>query len=262
MYLAGRNHVVTHRSLIDTMQMFHDIGYKGMELSIVRGNSTVLAWDYMDDYVIDKVNEKSSELDVKVTCMACHQNYVTDDVTFEAQKKLLKTAKKYNTDVVIMSTFIPFENREGHPELYTELAKRTRTLCDIAEEEGVKIAIEVEPNQLVHNLKRFFALVEEVKSPALKLNFDVGHMYLSEVDIFKAMEQSKEFIVYSHIDNMCMGEHCHKLPWDGEINLKEVYDVMKQKYYDGPVSLDLYLQDYEKTAKQCLDYINKEVFCI
>ena len=34
----------------------------------------------------------------------------------------------------------------------------------------------------------------------------------------------------------------------------------KETCYDGPVSLDLYLQDYEEVAPQCLEYINREVF--
>ncbi|GHV64785.1 hypothetical protein AGMMS49587_17860 [Spirochaetia bacterium] len=260
MYLAGRNQVINNHSLIDTMRMFHRMGYGGMELSIVRGLFPVLAWDYMDDYVINEVNAVSDELSFPITALACHKNYVTDEDTFNAQRKLLQVAKKYRTDIVIMSTGMLLEDREGHPELYDALVTKTRALCDTAEENGVKIAIEVEPNQLFHNLKIFFDVAEKVKSPAFKLNFDVGHLYLSEVDICKAIDVSKDFIVYSHIENMCMGEHCHKLPWDGEIDLLPVYRKLKETCYDGPVSLDIYLQDYEKVAPECLAYINREVF--
>jgi sugar phosphate isomerase/epimerase len=260
MYLAGRNQVIKRHSLTDTMRMFHRMGYGGMELSIVRGMFPVLALDYLDDYVINEVNAVSDELSFPITALACHQNYVTDEDTFNAQSRLLETAKKYRTDVVIMSTAIPNQDREGHPELYDALVKKTRALCNVAEENGVKIAIEVEPNQLFHNLKIFFDVAEKVKSPSLKLNFDVGHIYLSEVDLFKAIDNSKDFIVYSHIENMCMGEHCHKLPWDGEIDLLPVYRKLKETCYDGPVSLDIYIQDYEKVAPECLTYINREVF--
>ena len=255
-----RNQVITKYSLIDTMRVFHKMGYRGMELSLVRGLSPILALDYMDDYVINKVNAISDELSFPITALACHKNYVTEEDTFNAQRKLLQIAKKYRTDIVIMSTFIPLEEREGHPEIYDLLIKKTRALCDVAEENGVKLAIEVEPNQLFHNLKIFFDVVEKVKSPALKLNFDVGHIYLSEVDLLKAIDDAKDFIVYSHVENMCMGEHCHKLPWEGEIDLLSIYRKLKETCYDGPVSLDIYLQDYEKVALECLTYINREIF--
>ena len=112
----------------------------------------------------------------------------------------------------------------------------------------------------IHNLKIFFDVVDKVKSPALKLNFDVGHIYLSEVDIIKAIDSAKDFIVYSHVENMCMGEHCHKLPWEGEIDLLPVYKKLKETCYDGPVSLDIYVQDYETVAPACLEYMNRKVF--
>lgn len=260
MFLTARNQVIQNRSLIDAMRMFHKIGYGGMELSIVRGLTNVLALDYMDDYTIQKVNEVSDELSFPITALACHQNYAIDDMTFQAQKQLLKTAPKYHTDVVIMSTFLPFEQRENNPEIYNILVARTKELCSIAQDNGVKIAMEVEPNQQIHNLNRFFDIAEKVNSPAFKLNFDVGHIYLSEVDLMTAIDQTKDFIVYSHIDNMCMGEHCHKLPWEGEIDLRTVYEKMKKTCYDGAVSLDIYLQDYEAVSPKCIEYINREIF--
>ena len=260
MFLAGRNQVMLKRSLTGTMRKFKEMGYEGIEIQLVRGLTDILALDYLDDYVIDKVNEVSEEISLPVTALSCHQNYVTHDLAFEAQKLLIKKARKYKTDVVIVSTFIPFELREGRPEVYDRLYTRTKELCRIAEEYGVKFAIEVEPNQLFHNLRIFFDMAEKVKSSAFKLNFDIGHMYLSEVDIIGAIDRAKDFIVYSHIENMCMGEHCHKVPWEGEIDLLSAYRHLKETCYDGAVSLDVYLQDYEEISPKCIEWINENVF--
>ena len=255
MYLAGRSHIIRNRSLIDTMRMFHEMGYGGLELSLQHGMGNWLDVNYLDDYVIHKVNEVSQELSFPITVLACHQNFVNDDYTFEIEKRLIQTAPKYHlaSNVVILSTFMPYDVRElNQKEIYDQLVERTKILCKIAEDSGVQIAIEVEPNQLIHNLKIFFDVAEQVNSPAYKLNFDVGHIYLSEVDIPKAIDRAKDFIVYSHIDNMCMGEHCHKLPWEGEIDLRAAYQKLKDTCYDGPVSLDIYLQNYEAVAPSAL----------
>lgn len=260
MFLAIRNQMLVKRSVIDTMRVFKKMGYGGMELSLVRGMTNILAVDYLEDYMIDKINEVSAELSFPVTALACHQNYVTDDFTFEVHKKMLRTAKKFNTNVVIVSTFVPDEQKERHPELYDILAVRTKELCNIAEENGVYLAIEVEPHQLFQNLRRFFDIAEKVKSPSFKLNFDVGHIFLSEENLEKAIDDAKEFIVYAHIENMIRGEHAHKLPWDGDIDLLSTFRKLKETCYDGPVSLDIYLQDYEEVAPECLKYINNEVF--
>ncbi len=263
MYLAGRSHIIQDRSLIDTMRMFHAMGYGGLELSLQHGMGRWLDTNYLDDYVIDKVNEVSEELSFPITALAAHQNYVWDDYTYEIEKKLLKKAGRYHpvSNTVILSTFMEFSQRELHEkEVYQQLYERTAELCKIAEDAGINLAIEIEPNQLVHSLSCFLELAERVQSPALKINFDVGHFYLSERDLFASMEKAKDFICYSHIDNMCMGEHCHKLPWEGEIDLLAVYRKLKSLGYDGPVSLDIYIQDYASVALACLKYVNENVF--
>lgn len=260
MYLALRNQAVLRHSIIDTMRHFKKLGYGGIEIELVRGLTSVLALDCLDDYMIDKINDVSQEISFPVTAVACHQNYVTDDFTFEVQKKLIRIAPKYHTDLVIASTFVDDFEKEHHPELYDLLEVRTKELCNLAEDSGVKFTIEVEPHQLLNNLRSFFQVAEKVNSPAFKLNFDVGHIFLSEKDIFKAIDDAKDFIVYSHIENMILGEHAHKLPWEGDIDLLAVYRKMKETCYDGPVSLDLYLQDYETVAPDCLKYINENIF--
>ncbi|EMS71206.1 sugar phosphate isomerase/epimerase family protein [Ruminiclostridium cellobioparum] len=261
MILAGRNQVMPNRSLEYNIRKFKEFGYDGIELSLIHGMSSFVMTDYLDHYIISHTVELCRELDnFKITALAAHANYVTDDFIFDVQKSLLKAAPRYGTNIVIMSTFTPFELRENNPSLYKELEIRTRELAKMAEEYGVYIAIEVEPGQLFRNLDIFLAMADRINSPALKLNFDVGHIYLSEVDIIKAIERSKQYIVHSHIDNMCMGEHCHKLPWDGEIDLVSAYRKLKSAGFDGGVSVDIYLQDYEAVSPQCVKYIKEEVF--
>ena len=259
MYLALRNQAVLRRSVVEAMRLFKEWGYGGIEIEMVRGLTDILALDYLEDFFIDKVNEVSAELNFPVTALACHQNYATDDFTVEATKRLIRTAPKYNTNLVIVSTAISDYEKEHHPEIYDVLDVRTKELCNIAEECGVNFTIEVEPHQLFSDLRNFYRVAEKVKSPNFKLNFDIGHIFLSEPDIYQAIDDAKDFIVYSHIENMLRGEHAHKLPWDGDIDVLAVYKKMKETCYDGPITLDLYLQDYEEVAKDCADWINNEI---
>lgn len=262
MKLVGRNHMMPQHSVSECIRFFQNCGYEGIELSVLRSMGNAILSEIMEDYTIKQVMEVCAEKPgFAVSSLSCHNNYVTDDFVFEVQKKLLKTAKKYQTDIVIMSTFVPYELREGNEkELYAKLEERTRELCRVAEGEGTMIAIEVEPNQLFRNLAIFLDMAERINSPALKLNFDIGHLYLSEIDIAKAAQRSKDYIVHAHIENMCMGEHCHKLPWDGEIDLKAACKSLNDVGFDGYIALDLYLQDYAKVSAECVQYINNVVF--
>lgn len=261
MKLAGRNHVLPKMTVTEAIRFMQNVGYDAIEFSPLRGQSGVfpeITEDFMIRHILECVKQKPG---FEISALSCHANYVTDDFIYSVQERLLRCAHQYGTDIVIMSTFIPFEERENNAEkLYEQLVVKTRSLCDIAEKEGVRIAIEVEPNQLFRNLDCFFDVVEAVNSPALKLNFDVGHIYLSEPNLTDAIIRSKDYIVHGHIDNMCRGEHCHKLPWDGDIDLVDACRTLKDNGFDGTMALDLYLHDYQAVSAECVKYIKDKIF--
>ena len=261
MKLAGRNQVLPQLTLAESIDFFQKCGYDGIELSILRGLHNVMI-DLTEDYAIQHVLECcAKKAGFEISALACHENYVIDDFIFDVQKRWLKSARKYGVDTVIMSTFIPYDQREGHEkEIYAKLVSRTRALCDIAEDEDVRIAIEIEPNQLFHNVDSFLRVADAVQSKALKVNFDIGHIYLSEVDIVKAIKRLDGFIVHGHIDNMVQGEHCHKLPWEGDIDLVQVCKALAEYGFDGFLGLDLYWQDYHAVSPECVRFIKQEVF--
>ncbi len=262
MNLVGRNHPITTQSITETIRFFQRCGYDGLELSVLRGMSNVVLLELLEDYAIRRVREAVAEQPgFHISALSCHANYVTDDFIYDVQKRLLRTARAYGTDIVILSTFVPYAEREARrDELYAELTKRTAELCRAAEGEGVRIAVEVEPNQLFANLDTFLDMAERLRSPALKLNFDIGHMFLSEESVSAAAQRAREYIVHGHIDNMRRGEHCHLLPWDGEIDLVAACGELRAAGFDGDLALDLYLQDYVEVSPACVRYLRDEVF--
>lgn len=262
MKLAARNQLMHRFSLIDSIREFRKMGYDGMELSIVRGMTDSLALDYLDGYVIDEVNKvcREGERPFEISALSCHRNFVTDDFAMASLKKLINAAPKYGTDVVITATFIPFAVRENTEGLFEKMAERTKELTCAAMDNGVNIAIEIEPENICSNVDTFLRLAKEVNSPALKLNCDIGHFFLCEPDIYIAIERCAKYIAHVHVENMRRGEHCHKLPWEGEMDLVAVFKKLNEAGFNGFASLDIYIEDYYTAALKCADYIKKEVF--
>lgn len=260
MKLAGRNGALPKMTISETVQFMQDTGYDAIELSALRENAVLpeVTEDYMIRHIMECVEKKPGFF---VSALSCHANYVVDDFIYSVQKRLLRTAHRYGTDIVIMSTFVPYAERENHTEeLYEKLIDRTRSLCRIAEQEGVRIAIEMEPNTLLHDIRGFLQVAKAVASPMLKTNLDIGHLFLSEPDLNEGIAHLKDYTVHGHIDNMCRGEHCHKLPWDGDIDLLDACRCLKTNGFDGTLSLDLYLQDYAAVSPACVQYIKEKVF--
>lgn len=261
MRLAGRNQALPRLSVTEAIHFMQQTGYDVIELSLLRGNGsylTELTEDFMIRHVLECIQEKP---EFCVSAVSCHANYAVDDFVYQLQQRLLRTVRRYGTDIVIVSTYINYADRERRrEELWAQLIDRTRHLCSIAEREGVRLAIEPEPNSIVSNLADFFRLAEAVDSPALKMNFDVGHAYLCEPDVEGAILRAKDYIVHGHIDNMRRGEHCHLLPWDGEIDLAAACRSLKQHGFDGTLALDLYIHDYAAVSADCVRYIKDNVY--
>lgn len=261
MKLAGRNQALPRLSVTEAIQFMQNTGYDAIELSLLRGKGAYLmelTEDFMIRHVMECVQEKPG---FRVSAVSCHANYAVDDFVYQLQQRLLRTARRYGTDVVIMSTYIDYATRESkRDELWDKLIARTRRLCSIAETEGVRLAIEPEPNSIISSLDDFFHLADAVQSPAMKMNFDVGHAYLCEQDVEGAILRAKDYIVHGHIDNMRRGEHCHLLPWDGEIDLAAACRSLNQHGFDGTLALDLYIHDYAAVSADCVRYIKDNVY--
>ena len=261
MKLAGRNQALPHLSVTEAIHFMQQTGYDAIELSLLRGKSAYLmelTEEFMIRHVMACVQEKPG---FHVSAVSCHANYAVDDFVYQLQQRLLRVARRYGTDIAIMSTYINYATRESQrEELWAKLIDRTRHLCSIAEREGVRLAIEPEPNSIVSNLADFFRLAEAVDSPALKMNFDVGHAYLCEPDVEGAVARAKDYIVHGHIDNMRRGEHCHLLPWDGEIDLAAACRSLNRHGFDGTLALDLYIHDYAAVSAECVRYIKDNVY--
>lgn len=261
MKLAGRNQALPRLSVAEAILFMQETGYDAIELSLLRGKDSYLmelTEDFMIRHVLECIRQKP---DFHVSAVSCHANYAVDDFVYQLQQRLLRTARCYDTDVVIMSTYIAYATRENRrDELWDKLISRTRHLCSIAEMEGVRLAIEPEPNSIVSNLDDLFRLADAVQSSALKMNFDIGHAYLCEPDVDGAIARAKDYIVHGHIDNMRRGEHCHLLPWDGEIDLAAACRSLNQNDFDGTLALDLYIHDYAAVSEDCVRYIKDNVY--
>ncbi len=122
-------------------------------------------------------------------------------------------------------------------------------------------AIEVSPNQLIHSSENLFPCEREERweAAALKLRLDVGAIFLSELeaDIGSRHRPFGRISLCTRTSLICAWESTAISCPGREIDPRAVYQKLKDTCYDGPVSLDIYLQDYAGCVRpRCLDYIN------
>jgi len=79
---------------------------------------------------------------------------------------------------------------------------RLRDLCAVAEVHGVDLVVETHPNTLADTRASTVQLLEEVDHSALKLNFDVIHVWEGHTDPIEAFSALEPFIAHVHLKNI------------------------------------------------------------
>jgi sugar phosphate isomerase/epimerase len=117
-----------------------------------------------------------------------------------------------------------------------------------AEAQDIILAIEFEPNFVVGSTADLLRLFDEIPSPHLAANLDLGHVFLCDPDPLASIAQLGKKIVHCHIEDMPAGVHDHRLPGEGDMNLPAFLRALCDVSFTGGMALDLYAYDYEAVA--------------
>ena len=110
-----------------------------------------------------------------------------------------------------------------------------------AENLGVKILIEPEPDLLMERTGEFLPFIGEIRSPAVGLNFDIGHFFCAGEDPATAFETLFQWIGHVHIEDIAPDRtHNHLIAGQGAIDFASVFAAMQRLGYSGDISLELY----------------------
>lgn len=111
----------------------------------------------------------------------------------------------------------------------------------VAEDVGVSLLVEPEPELLIENAAQTLDLCERVTSPAFGINFDIGHLYCVGEDLPSAVARLAPFVRHYHVEDIAATRvHAHLVPGRGAIDFAPVFEAIRRTGYDGWVTVELY----------------------
>lgn len=183
-----------------------------------------------------------------------HADYISDDEVLTRTIRTIELTRELDTDVFVFSGRRR-DKRADAAEEWRALVERTRPLVDAAEANGVRLALETEPGFYCGTSAELLRLIEEMDSPALGANMDIGHAFLVDPDPLEAIRSLDGRIFHAHVENMRRGVHDHRLPRDGDMDLAAYLRALDAAGLAGPAAFDLYGYDYESILPQSIDYV-------
>ena len=136
------------------------------------------------------------------------------------------------------------KTREWAMDVYVE---GLQEVLDHAEEVGVDVLVEPEPDLLIQQSDEFLDLLNRVDHPRLGCNFDSGHFFCVGEDPAALVAELAPHTEHYHLEDIPADRtHEHTQLGEGGMNIEGFLSAVDDSGYDGFVTVELY--PYEETA--------------
>jgi len=135
-----------------------------------------------------------------------------------------------------------------------------KPVAEHAEKEGVLLLIEPEPGLLIETADQFLELMQHLDSPAIGLNFDIGHAYCVGDDPATTIPRLAPYIRHFHLEDIAATRvHHHLVPGDGAIDFRATLKAIQAIGYRGWITIELYpyVENPDEAARRARDHITK-----
>ncbi|MFC1713584.1 sugar phosphate isomerase/epimerase family protein [Candidatus Poribacteria bacterium] len=211
------------------------IGFDGAELCL---ESADMRPENFTQARADEIKKFMDGLGLEIASVSYHADAESGDQRRLNTFKSVEIAQWLGTDVLIINAE---RTREGEKEeQWQELVDRLKDLTAFAEKHGVNVAIEPEPLLIVDDINDMLRMIDDVGSPNLKVNLDVGHAYITDPDLPDSIRRLGDAIVHAHLEDIKDKVHSHLELGEGDIDFDAMHKAFEETGYSGFYVADLF----------------------
>lgn len=167
----------------------------------------------------------------------------------EHTKRALSLAAELGAKCVTTEPGGPVPPGQSHAQAMALFVEELKPVVAHAEAVGVKLLIEPEPDLLIETADQYLEFREKLASPALGLNFDIGHFYCVGDDPATTVTRLAPYIDHVHLEDIASTRvHHHLIPGDGAIDFTATLVALQEIKYPGWVTIELYTCHHDPNA--------------
>lgn len=269
MILGYSTNAFVRFSVLEAVEKIGRLGFRGVEIMCDRPHL------YPPDYGEENLTRLKTVIDdqgLKVTNLNSFTLFAVGDTYLpswiEPQEERREIRIQHTLECLKVADFFGCKNISVPPggpvgEISRERAmtlfhRGLEMVTPLAQELGIKILVEPEPDLLMENTREFKEFIVDVKSPAIGVNFDIGHFFCAGEDPRVAFEELFEWIGHVHLEDIAPDRvHNHLILGQGAIQFTEIFQTMLRLGYQGDVSLELYpyVDAPEEAGRESLEYL-------
>lgn len=231
---------------VDTFVPFlSKLGYHGIELTVIPGYTTDLA--LLDRAERKRILQLLKDHNLELPAIAAQTSMIEQDEEAAARNwKRLTDAVDLATEWAIDGVPPAVDTTVGGTsEQWDDLKglvfERMGALAAYAAERGVVIAAEPHVANMLDTVDRVLELLDAVKAPNLKLNFDISHFNVQGYSIAESVSALGPHTVHTHVkdETGVVPDYQFLIPGEGVFNYVEYLHAMKACGYDDYITAEI-----------------------
>jgi sugar phosphate isomerase/epimerase len=180
------------------------------------------------------------------------------NIRIQHTRRALTLARELGAACITTEPGGPVEKGGSWAKALALFVEGLKPTAEHAEKEGVLLLVEPEPGLLIETADQFLELMQHVDSPAIGLNFDIGHSYCVGDDPAKAIPKLAPYIRHFHLEDIAATRvHHHLIPGEGAIDFAATLRAIQAINYQGWITVELYpyVDDPDLAALTALDRV-------
>jgi sugar phosphate isomerase/epimerase len=185
-----------------------------------------------------------------------HYRQIRIDHTMRA----LTLAKELGAPCITTEPGGPVESGQSWANALKLFVEMIKPVAEHAEKEGVLLLVEPEPGLLIETADQFLEFMQHIQSPAVGMNFDIGHAYCVNDEPETTIPRVAKYIRHFHLEDIAATRvHHHLVPGEGAIDFAACFRAIRAMKYDGWVTIELYpyIDDPDLAAKTALTRVQQ-----
>jgi sugar phosphate isomerase/epimerase len=194
-----------------------------------------------------------------------HPSWIEPDrhyrqIRIDHTKRALTLAKELGAPCITTEPGGPVEPGQSWTSALKLFVETIKPVAEHAEKEGVLLLVEPEPGLLIETVDQFLEFMKHIDSPAIGMNFDIGHAYCVKDDPAASIPRCAQYIRHFHLEDIAATRvHEHLVPGEGAIDFKAALQAIRAINYDGWVTIELYpyIDNPDEAARTALSRVRK-----
>jgi sugar phosphate isomerase/epimerase len=162
-------------------------------------------------------------------------------IRIDHTKRALTLARELGAACITTEPGGPVEAGASWQDALKLFVEMIKPVAEHAEKEGVLLLVEPEPGLLIETCEQFEEFMRHIDSPAVGMNYDIGHAFCVQDDAATTIPRVARYIRHFHLEDIAATRvHEHLIPGEGVIDFAAALRAIQAISYKGWITIELY----------------------